>query len=514
MAQLRVAVPQETEPSSNWFINTLCVRFNSLVLSDTALLGLGSRSLACRNPRATRDQAVIERGLSRSAEAGASIRLVGKKMNLETSGSVFMRRRFMTRKSSAVVKSVLLVTALAVGLSSMAMAGTETVVHAFLGQTDTGFPNSGLVADSAGNLYGLTYENGGAVFELTPDGNGGWNYNVIYGFTGFSDGFYPVDPAGVAIDSQGNLYGTCGNGGDYNNGAVWELSKGSDGVWRVARTYGFTGSGSDGSEPEASVLLDSAGNVYGTTSGGGSSGAGTVFKLTPSGNGWTEQTLHSFTFGSDGARPRSSLIMDRAGNLYGTTLLGGASGNGVVFKLHPVGGSWVENVLYAFTGNPDGSDGFAPLGNLTFDSAGRIYGATQADTSGYGGYGGVFRLTPSPNAPRTVEQPWRITWLHHFNGSDGWEPSYGVTLDSHGNVYGSTQYGGQNLQACNAGCGVVFELTPSGQSWTENVLYGFTGGSDGGNPLGNVFVDNAGNVYGTTMNGGAYLYGTIYKVTP
>jgi uncharacterized repeat protein (TIGR03803 family) len=426
----------------------------------------------------------------------------------------------MRKRSSAIIRAALAAIAFTISFATLAMAGTETILHSFSGGNDGGGSQAALVSDSAGNLYGVASYGGpnldGVVFELTPDGNGGWNYNVIYSFTGGSDGYQPIDNAGLAIDSQGNLYGTTQYGGSNNLGNVFELSKGSSG-WTVTKTYEFTG-GHDGLWPTASVLLDSAGNVYGTAVAGGTGSYGTVFKLTPSGNGWTETTLHAFTGGVDGGYPTASLIMDRGGNLYGTSSIGGTYQQGNVFQLHPAGNSWTETVLYSFTGAADGSDGSGPIANLTFDSLGRIYGTTPYSGPHNAGFGGVFKLSPPVTIPRTIkEAQWKITWLYHFTGgSDGGVPSYGVIADSQGNLYGSTQLGGTVINECTSGCGVVFELSPSQQNWAESVLYSFTGGtSDGTGPAGNLLRDHAGNLFGTSPFGGAfYADGTVFKVTP
>lgn len=290
---------------------------------------------------------------------------------------------------------------------------------------------------------------------------------------------------------------------------MFELSPSRGGNWVLGKTYSFTGGG-DGDTPVASLILDAAGNLYSTTQYGGSAfgedGHGTVFELTPSGNTWTLHTLHTFTGLSDGGTPANGagVIMDRAGTLYGTTLYGGHFNVGVVFKLHHTGNSWLETVLYNFTGNPNGGDGAWPGGNLTFDTDGRIYGTTSGTTPS-GGNGGVFQLKPPATAPRTAEQPWQITWLYHFSGgSDGGLPASGVVFDSAGNLYGTTYQGGTD------GYGVVYKLSPS--PWSEHVLWTFTGGSDGANPFADVTLDGAGNLYTTTTSGGAG-FGVVIELT-
>ena len=251
--------------------------------------------------------------------------------------------------------------------------------------------------------------------------------------------------------------------------------------------YSFTGS--DGSEPFAGLIADSSGNLYGTTqSGGASGGHGVVFKLSPSG---TETVLHTFTGGSDGGIPRAGLIADTGGNLYGTTAGGGASNAGTVFKLSPSG---TETVLYSFTG----SDGSGPFAGLIADSSGNLYGTTQSGGAS-GGHGVVFKL--SPGGTETV--------LYSFTGgSDGGTPRAGLIADSSGNLYGTTQFGGPGCGG--VGCGVVFKLSPSG---TETVLYSFTG-SDGSGPFPGLIADSSGNLYGTTLSGGASGgHGVVFKLT-
>jgi uncharacterized repeat protein (TIGR03803 family) len=440
----------------------------------------------------------------------------------------------MKSKSSAAVLAALAIIALTLSLAPAVMASdTETTLHALSGRGDGAAVQSGLIRDSSGNLYGTASQGGasgqGTVFELTPNGSGGWTFNVLYAFTGgAADGGQPM--AGLVFDSQGNLWGTASAtpDGGYLCGSVFELSPGSGGTWTFSTIYSFTGQ-TDGCAPFGNVILDSAGNVYGTTSqGGGANGnqSGTVFELTRSGNSWTEQTLHTFTGGNDGGNSYAGLIMDRAGNLYGDTTSGGSGGQGVVFKLHKTGGIWIESVLYAFTGNLNGNDA-NPTGNLTFDSAGRIYGTTCGE--GFFGCiggttnGGVFELAPSPTAPRSAQQEWQITWLYQFSGgADGGNPYAGVVFDSAGNLYGTTLHGGQFTQGgyCrdSSYCGVVYKLTPS--PWTESVVWTFTGAGDGANPYAPVILDSAGNIYGVNIVGGNLSdcggtgCGTVYELTP
>jgi uncharacterized repeat protein (TIGR03803 family) len=300
---------------------------------------------------------------------------------------------------------------------------------------------------------------------------------VLYSFTG-GDGSHPR--AALIADAAGNLYGTTIRGGANDAGTLFQLTP--SGTLNVL--YSFSG-GSDGALPFAGLIADAAGNLYGTTNGGGAGGQGTVFELDPSG---TLTVLYSFTGGND-ASPWAGLIADAAGNLYGTTE--GGDGPGEVFQLTPSG---TLNVLHDFTGR----DGAVPHGVLIADSAGNLYGTTH--NGGTSGYGTVFQLTPSG----------ALNVLYSFTGgSDGAYPEAGVIADMAGNLYGTTYGGGA------AGQGTVFQLTPSG---ALNVLHSFTGGSDGGRPVADLLADAAGNLYGTTSSGGATAScpggcGTVFQLT-
>jgi uncharacterized repeat protein (TIGR03803 family) len=268
--------------------------------------------------------------------------------------------------------------------------------------------------------------------------------------------------------------------------------------------YDFQNHG-DGGYPNAGLIFDASGALYGTTTVGGTDRVGSVFKLTPPatpGGAWTEIVLYSFTGGSgDGANPYGGLIFDASGALYGTTNAGGTAALGTVFKLTPPatsGGAWTESVLYSFKG---GSDGANPYAGLIFDGSGALYGTTNA--GGTPGFGTVFKLTPSGGA-------WTESVLYSFKGgSDGANPYYGALIfDTSGALYGTTNAGGSS--ACGGGCGTVFRLTSSGGAWTESVLYAFTGGTtDGINPQGGLTFDATGALYGTTNTGGpTYLDGS------
>jgi uncharacterized repeat protein (TIGR03803 family) len=327
--------------------------------------------------------------------------------------------------------------------------------------------------DSAGNLYGTTFDGGannlGTVFELSPAANGQWTETILYSFAAGDGAQNPM--ASLVFDSAGNLYGTTEYGGPHAYGAVFKLSPGANGTW--TEIHAFAGYPSDGAHPAASLVFDSKGNLYGTTTIGGSGsnckfnqkpeGCGTVFELSPNANGpWTETLLHSFTItGDDGAFPYGNVILDNAGNLYGTTEQGGVSGNckvqqlstcGTVFELTPSGtGTWTEKVLYAFKGLD--TDGALPLAGLVMDAEGNLYGTTDvggnASNPQYDlGFGTVFELSP------TAGGKWTESVLHNFQlVSDGALPQSGL-LDSSGNLFGTT-----TGTASNNGS-VVFEITP------------------------------------------------------
>jgi uncharacterized repeat protein (TIGR03803 family) len=298
-------------------------------------------------------------------------------------------------------------------------AGTETVLHSFNG-ADGIDPNGGLVRDQEGNLYGTTWHGGasgaGTVFKLDTTGT----ETVLHSFTG-PDGLGP--DAGLVLDQEGNLYGTTSQGGSSDAGTVFKL----DGTGTETVLHSFTGL--DGAGPFAGLVRDREGNLYGTTSRGGTSGLGTVFKVDRTG---AATVLHSF-IGPDGAGPLfAGLVRDKAGNLYGTTAGGGASGGGTVFKVDTTG---TETVLHSFTG---GADGAYPAAGLVLDNAGNLYGTTFFGTGG----GKVFKLDPAGTE----------TVLHSFTGADGGGPEASLILDKEGNnLYGTTDVG-------TSGDGTVFKL--------------------------------------------------------
>jgi len=330
---------------------------------------------------------------------------------------------------------------------------------------------------------------------VTPCAHG-QTFNVVHNFSGGSDGANPL--SGFTIDAAGNLYGTTNAGGVSGTGTVFKMTpSGSEMV-----LYSFPG-GVYGANPGASLLLDKVGgDLYGTTYAGGAFGAGTVFKVSPYGG--KQQVLYSFTGGTDGGNPEAGLSMDDAGYLYGTTTAGGTSNNGTVFRLgvHLQSGSFPYRVLYSFG---PGADGKIPVAGVTLDTAGNLYGTTSA--GGTHGYGTVFKLNRSPSSG--VNTPWTENTLHNFqNASDGAVPYAGLIFDQAGNLYGAATEGGQSP---NVG-GTIFKLTPSQGGWAFSTLYSLPGSGISGT-FRNVLMDASGSLYGTTHCDGANNAGTVYKLT-
>ena len=338
-----------------------------------------------------------------------------------------------------------------------------------------------------------------------PSAQAQGQYHVLYSFTGGTDGGYPE--AGLVRDNAGNLYGTTYEGGASDFGTVFELTANGGGETVL---HSFTG-GADGSSPRGDLVRDSAANLYGTTFYGGASNIGTVFKLDATG---TETVLCAFPKGgAPEGYPEAGLVLDAKGDLYGTTSYPTACesnpGCGSAFKVKPTD---KETDLHLFTGPPDGS---YPQGDLLRDSKGNLYGTTvyggnigSCTVYSTQGCGTVFESTPNQNGT------WTETVLYRFNGPpDGAYPIGNLVRDSAGNLYGTTSQGGAFSALCPGqptGCGTVFEVHTDG---TETVLYSFTGGADGDYPEAGLTRDNAGNLYGTTNEGGRYGFGTVFKVT-
>jgi hypothetical protein len=441
---------------------------------------------------------------------------------------------------------------LRLGLAPLAMAllltGTgiaaEKVLHNFMNDGKDGHkPIASLISDPSGNFYGTTTEGGsgsgcptdtggcGTVFELTPEKNGKWTEKVLHSFSNSGgDGIYPTD--NVVRDASGHLYGTASEGGAYlYYGMVFELIPTAGGKWKEKILHSFNHSSGEGSMPYGNLILDAAGNLYGTTSLGGDPhcaggyGCGMVFELTPQADGnWKETVLYNFE-GSDGYAPMGGLTLDAAGNLYGTTIQGANQscfagyGCGVVFELTPhKGENWTEKVLWSF----DGNDGESPSPNVVLDASGNVYGTTalggDLTCNSGNGCGTAFELTPKKGGG------WTLITLHAFGGksTNGFYPESGPILDVTGNVYSTTYEGGDLSCYYGLGCGTVFGLTPKkGGGWSEKVLYTFSGnGVNGSGPGAGLISDTSGNLYGTTMRGGnqscgdeADGCGTVFEIT-
>jgi uncharacterized repeat protein (TIGR03803 family) len=335
----------------------------------------------------------------------------------------------------------------------VAWAGTTRVAYSFMGGADGEYPSTDLVRDGAGDLYGTTVQGGdfggGSVFELKPS-NTGWTHSVLYSFRGEADGGQPY--GGVTLDPQGNLYGTTVIGGTRTGSACVE------------------------------------------------DGCGVAYELVRSAGGWTEKVIHTFTGGDDGYGPGAGLTIDQHHNLYGMTPVGGTAGLGVIFEVRPLStGTWKLNVIHPFTGGADG--GSASAGRLLLGGGGDLYGV--ATTGGANGSGTAFRLHLRGDGN------WRFRTLYAFGGQpDAGFPYGALSFDGSGNLFGTTYYDGAN------DLGAVYELSPTATGlWHESVLYSFTGGRDGNGPISNVVFDTAGDLFGTTSEGGSGCgCGTIFKL--
>ncbi len=346
---------------------------------------------------------------------------------------------------------------------------------------DNGPPNGTVVSDSAGNVYGTVY---GSVFKLGPTAGGTYSQMVI-GTPGGAFG-------GVILDTYGNLYGS-------TQSAVFKLTPAADGTYAQTVLVNFGGLYGTGSTMSGGIAMDSSGNLYGMSSQYGANGAGFVFKLTPSGGGaYSESTLYDFAAGVDGAHPSGGVTVDRAGNLYGITTSGGSSvdctgGCGTIFKLSPLqSGGYAESIIHMFAGTDVGAPGPVAL-----DGAGNLYGTTPGGGGNRGG--SIYKLSAADGS---------YSVLYSFTGGgDGAGPNGGLVIDGAGNMYGTTSSGGGSAN-CNNGCGTLYKLTASG---THAVQYNFLGDSSQALPVNGLSMDSAGNVYGTTGNFSTGS-GTVYEL--
>ncbi len=367
----------------------------------------------------------------------------------------------------------LAITALA-ARPAQAQGPVEVVLHSFSNMPRGAHPVSVLTFGPSAELFGTTQVGGagnaGVVFKLDSAGH----QTLLHEFTGGPDGRAPH--AGVIFDSAGNLYGTTSGGGTGGQGTIYRI----DPAGNLRVLHKFAGP-SDGSHPQSGLILDSSGNLYGTAINDGPGGEGTIYKLDPAGD---FTVLHGFTGGADGGFPSGRVILDQAGNLYGTACNGGAAQAGVIFKLDPLDN---YSVLHAFATD----DGICPAAGLTLDSAGNLYGTTSYGPAGNSGT--VFKLDTSGN----------FSLLYTFTGgADGGRPSADLILDPVGNLLGTTQDGG------TGGHGVVFKLDPAGN---ETVLYSFSGRADAGDPAAGIIRDSAGNLYGSAAGHHSVL-GALYKL--
>ncbi len=416
------------------------------------------------------------------------------------------------RTLSQILQAASVAAAITCSLAGSGQAQTEAILHNFARLRDGGQPDAPLTFDAAGNIYGTTREGGdltcnsvgcGVVFKLSPTSTGGWTETVLHTFAGKYAGDTPG--SGVIFDSAGNLYGVTIYGGYTKSacptlgcGIVYKLSPTSSGGYKETVLHAFS-AGSDGFTPAGGLVFDAQGNLYGTTvAGGGAAGQGTVYELSPNGSGgWTENILLTFS-GTNGANPACALIVDAAGNLYGTSPVGGANEEGLVFELSPgSGGTWAETILYNFGAAPDVQ---VPFGGVTADAAGNLYGSAEQGGASPFSDGGVFQLVRSASAP------WPENVLYSFNGTDGENPFTNVAIDSSGNLFLTTAFGGSSSD------GTITKVSPSSSGWTGLTLWNFN--MDDGQTPNALTLDASGNIYGVTTHGGSKSEGVVFEIKP
>ncbi len=376
-------------------------------------------------------------------------------------------------------------------------AQTYSVIHSFTGGAGGATPYAG-VSIRGSALYGTTGgPKCGTVYQLSHSGSN-WSLSTL---AALPHNCFPE--ARVVFGPDGHLYGTSYYGGGNDAGTVFKLTppvgicQTAACYWTVNDLHDF-GSGTDGQNPYLGDLIwDQQGNIYGTTNLGGTSGTGTVYELTPSGNGYTESFLYSFLDIPDGEYPQNSLVFDNNGNLFGTTFRGGANDAGTIFELSYVKDvGWAEQVLYNFQ---DVNDGQLPVGGLITDAAGNLYGTTLV--GGSGGSGTVFELSPSGST-------WTFKLLYSFSGNGQCGPADTLSMNGAGNLYGTTYCAGIYNN------GSVFKLSNTETGWVYTSLHDFTGGSDGGSPYSAVTFDTDGALYGTASGGGTFGQGVVWMIKP
>lgn len=402
-----------------------------------------------------------------------------------------------------------LMLAFSLAASHPAFAVTYTNIWNYGDETDAascgGAGGRGVIADSVGNLFGscIYTPDGinffGAIYELSPPATTGapWTKAIVWDFAA-------PDTDSSIIEKAGNLFGAMPDGGAFGFGSVFELSPPATvgGAWNETTIWDFAGGTTDGAHPNivrSDMAADILGNLYGVTGGGGSSGAGTVFKLSPPttmGSPWTETILLN-------SQLNAPLLVDNAGNVYGS----GGPDPGAVFELSPPAsgsGPWTETTLWTFG---KGSDGKNPVGGMVIDAKGNLYGLAKA--GGKYQHGAIFKLQP----PSKQRHRWRESRIWSFgkpktiDAASFWA---GLTMDPAGNLYGDSYNGGP------AGAGTVFELSPTKTSkWKESILWSFVAGSDSVQPTTPLTLDAAGNIYGTTLVlSPPTLNGTAFEISP
>ena len=409
---------------------------------------------------------------------------------------------------SRTVGTTVTLIAILMWASGTVSAGTEKVLYSFTGTAGGSEPHQGLVFDPAGNLYGTTFIGGlygyGSVFKLAPNPDGSWTETLLHSFTGRWDGGL-VDWGRLIIDSAGNLYGVTYEGGTHGAGVLYRLSPNADGSWTETVLHQFTG-GKDGGWSRTTPFFDAAGNLYGTAAYGGVYGCGTAFKMTPGpDNKWAFQVIHQFR-GQPACSPWVDLVPDAAGNLWGTTrnTVGGCSNPpqdcGNIFRLSPgLNNTWTYRVMHQFSGGKGGSD--PSIAGLIFDDHGDLFGTTE--------HGGLYDAGTFFKMSLNSSGQWVFRVLHQFVAdTDGIYPDGHLARDAAGNIYGTAALGGANA------AGTLYRMAlNSNGTWTFGVVYAF-GDGDGISSMGGIILDAAGNLYGTTAAGGDYGMGTIYEITP
>jgi uncharacterized repeat protein (TIGR03803 family) len=426
-----------------------------------------------------------------------------------------------TQAASRLLNALLLLLSFTVSANA-----AETILYDFSGGSDGDAPGGGLIHGPDGSFFGTAAGGGanglGVVYQFLPPSQpgGAWTETVLYSFQGGNDGYQPY--SGLVRDSAGNLYGVTYYGGGIDNfGVVYEVSPNSTtGVWTEKVIYAFQGPEvGDGFAPNGTLYLSSNGALFGTTVYGGSGDFGTVYELSPplhANGAWKEKVLYSFTGGNDGGEPfaglvRGTNVRGANGVFYGTTALGGTHSLGTVFSLTEASGNWTETVLHSFAGGDH--DGNGPESPLYLDAKGNLFGTTPVGigntcSGGDSGCGMVFALSPNHSGG------WTEIILYTFQGGeDGSQPTGALISNGSGTFWGTTLSGGgaycDNTEGY--GCGTVYELTNTNGVWTETVLYAFPGGSGGEAPQAGVVRLN-GDLYGTTNSGGSAESGTIFEI--